>query len=90
MRKQFILDKSLVHLIDHIFWFMAFKTETQAEKVMRIIPIIPIIPIYIMLLILVIFIIYMKYTIHIPCIYHAYTGQDLIYQLYNIYQEYSL
>ncbi len=42
VRKQFILNKSLVHLIDHIFWFMAFKTETQAEEVMHIIHIIPI------------------------------------------------
>ena len=39
MKKIFMLNKNIVHLIDDIFWNMGFKTETQADKVMHIIPI---------------------------------------------------
>ena len=39
MKKMFMLNKNIVHLIDDIFWNMGFKTETQADKVMHIIPI---------------------------------------------------
>ena len=37
MKKIFMLNKNIVHLIDDIFWHMGFKTETQAEKVILII-----------------------------------------------------
>ncbi len=37
VKKIFILNKSIVHLINDIFWHMGFKTETQAEKVILII-----------------------------------------------------
>ena len=37
VKKIFILNKNIVHLIDDIFWNMGFKTETQAEKVILII-----------------------------------------------------
>ena len=36
MKKIFMLNKNIVHLM---FWNMGFKTETQADKVMHIIPI---------------------------------------------------
>ena len=39
MKKIFMLNKNIVHLIDDIFWNMGFRTETQADKVMHIIPI---------------------------------------------------
>ena len=39
MKKIFMLNKNIVHLIDDIFWNMGFKTETQADMVMHIIPI---------------------------------------------------
>ena len=39
LKKVFVLNKNIVHLIDDIFWNMGFKTETQADKVMHIIPI---------------------------------------------------
>jgi hypothetical protein len=45
VKKIFLLNKKIVHLIDDIFWNMGFKTETQAEKVILIIPIIRIIDI---------------------------------------------
>ena len=37
VKKIFMLNKNIVHLIDDIFWHMGFKTETQAEKVILII-----------------------------------------------------
>ncbi len=37
LKKVFVLNKNIVHLIDDIFWNMGFKTETQADKVMHII-----------------------------------------------------
>ena len=43
MKKIFMLNKNIVHLIDDIFWNMGFKTETQADKVVHIMHIIPII-----------------------------------------------
>mmetsp|Transcript_42169 Transcript_42169/g.88148 ORF Transcript_42169/g.88148 Transcript_42169/m.88148 type:complete len:130 (-) Transcript_42169:85-474(-) len=33
LKKVFVLNKNIVHLIDDIFWNMGFKTETQADKV---------------------------------------------------------
>ncbi len=48
VKKTYLLNKKIVHVINDIFWNMGFKTETQAEKVMHIIAIIsikPIIPI---------------------------------------------
>ncbi len=39
VKKISMLNKNIVHLIDDNFWNMAFKTETQADKVIRIIPI---------------------------------------------------
>ena len=45
MKKIFIMNKNIVHLIDDIFWNMGFKTETQADKVMPIIRVIFIISI---------------------------------------------
>mmetsp|Transcript_42171 Transcript_42171/g.88152 ORF Transcript_42171/g.88152 Transcript_42171/m.88152 type:complete len:85 (-) Transcript_42171:234-488(-) len=32
LKKVFVLNKNIVHLIDDIFWNMGFKTETQADK----------------------------------------------------------
>ncbi len=37
VNKIFILNKNIVHLIDDMFWYMGFKTESQAEKVILII-----------------------------------------------------
>jgi hypothetical protein len=37
VKKIFILNKNIVHLIDDMFWYMGFKTESQAEKVIVII-----------------------------------------------------
>jgi hypothetical protein len=39
VKKMFMLNQNIVHLIDDIFWNMGFKTETQADKVMHIISI---------------------------------------------------
>ncbi len=36
-KQIFILNKNIVHLIDDMFWYMGFKTESQAEKVILII-----------------------------------------------------
>ena len=33
MKKMYLVNKNIVHLIDDIFWNLGFKTETQAEKV---------------------------------------------------------
>jgi hypothetical protein len=33
MKKMYLVNKNIVHLVDDIFWNMGFKTETQAEKV---------------------------------------------------------
>ncbi len=30
---MYLVNKNIVNLIEHIFWKMAFKTETDAEKV---------------------------------------------------------
>ena len=43
VKKISLINKSLIHLIDDIFWNLGFKNETQAEKVIVIIRIIPII-----------------------------------------------
>ncbi len=40
VKKISLIDKSLIHLIDDIFWNVGFKNETQAEKVIVIILII--------------------------------------------------
>ncbi len=32
-KKMYLVNKNIVNLIDDIFWKMAFKTETDAEKV---------------------------------------------------------
>jgi hypothetical protein len=37
VKKIFILNKHIVHLIDEMFWYMGFITESQAEKVILII-----------------------------------------------------
>jgi hypothetical protein len=37
VKKIFLLSKNIVHLIDNMFWYMGFKTESQAEKVILII-----------------------------------------------------
>ena len=34
IKKMYILNKNIVHLIDDIFWNMGFKTETHGEKVL--------------------------------------------------------
>jgi hypothetical protein len=31
-KQIFILNKNIVHLIDDMFWFIVFKTESQAEN----------------------------------------------------------
>ena len=54
MKKVFVLNKNIVHLIDDIFWNMGFKTETQAEKVIPIISIIIIVSIMCIILIMLI------------------------------------
>ena len=55
----FLLNKSIVHSIDDIFWNVGFKHETQTEKVILIILLIIIIHLlFIILIILVIFIIF--------------------------------
>ena len=33
IKKMYLVNKNIVHLIDDIFWKMSFKTETEAEKV---------------------------------------------------------
>ena len=33
VKKMYLVNKNIVNLIDDIFWKMAFKTETDAEKV---------------------------------------------------------
>jgi hypothetical protein len=33
MKKMYLVNKSIVHLIDDIFWNLGFKTDNQAEKV---------------------------------------------------------
>ncbi len=43
VKKISLINKSLIHLIDDIFWNLGFKNETQAEKVIVIICIILII-----------------------------------------------
>ncbi len=40
VKKISLINKSLIHLIDDIFWDLGFKNETQAEKVIVIIRII--------------------------------------------------
>ena len=45
LKKVFVLNKNIVHLINDIFWNMGFKMETQADKVIHIIPIVRIISI---------------------------------------------
>ncbi len=52
-RKEFVLNKNIVHLIDEIFWNQGFKHETQAEMVIPIVRIISTIPIYTMCAILI-------------------------------------
>ncbi len=44
VKQILILNKNIVHLIDDMFWYMGFKTESQAEKVILIIHFITIIP----------------------------------------------
>ena len=54
-RKEFVLNKNIVHLIEEIFWNLGFKHENQAEMVILIIRIICVIPIiYFMSIILII------------------------------------
>jgi hypothetical protein len=37
VKQIFILNKNIVHLINDMFWYMGFKTESQAEKVILLI-----------------------------------------------------
>ena len=51
-RKEFVLNKNIVHLMDEIFWNLGFKHETHAETVILIIHIISIILIMCIILII--------------------------------------
>ncbi len=44
VKKIFILNKNIVHLINDMFWYLGFKTKSQAEKVILIIHFILFIP----------------------------------------------
>ncbi len=44
VKQIFILNKNIVHLINNMFWYMGFKTESQAKKVILMINFILIIP----------------------------------------------
>ncbi len=37
VRKEYILNKNVVHLIDDIFWNMPFKNPTQADRAITLI-----------------------------------------------------
>ena len=37
VKKQYFLNKSIVHLTDDIFWYIGFKTAEQAEQVIAFI-----------------------------------------------------
>ena len=61
VRKISVINKSLFHLIDDIFWNLGFKNETQADKVIVIICIIPLISIIHLLLLHVLYLLYQLY-----------------------------
>ncbi len=54
VKKMFMFNKHIVHLIDDIFWNMGFKTEAQTEKVIDIIRILRIIHIILFVTIILI------------------------------------
>ena len=33
VKKQYLVNENIVHLVDNIFWHMGFKTPSDAEKV---------------------------------------------------------
>ena len=59
-KQIFMLNKNIVHLIDNMFWYMGFKTESQAEKVILIIHFIALITIITLILIICIIARYVK------------------------------
>ena len=72
MKKMYLVNKNIVHLIDDIFWNLGFKTDTQAEKVTTEIMIIICIMhiILIMTIILIMYIIQIMHIILIMYIIH--------------------
>ncbi len=36
LKKEYVVNKSIVHLIDDIFWHMPFKNLTDDDRVIRV------------------------------------------------------
>jgi hypothetical protein len=78
VKKEYILNQNIAHLIDNIFWNMPFKNPTQADRVIILI-------IFIKLIMLILVIVY-DYVYYADC---AYYGNYFDYMYYGNYAYYA-
>ncbi len=82
VKKKYLLNKNIVHLIDDIFWNMPFKNPTAADRVIMCIMLI----IFVMLIMhyYICYVDYVNYVAYVHYADYAYCGNYAYYADYFV------